>query len=648
MVSKTDINNNYIGNGIALEDFPDPNGVPTNGASKGDYKLLYPAGVLYTGGVIYLPPGAVDSVGVQFSPLAEGARICNIVVRSNAVNAVSIYGVSTNQAVFMLQGVGITPHITLTSGNFGYVNQGDTVLSEIKIHNSGTGNLNFRSQAVVEGDPKQFQIKIPFPSPIKPDSTRSMWVAFDPESLDFQACVIGLLTNCIDKDSSLRVSMQGFGRAVAHATFAPTELFKKDTGEVGGVPKSRTFTITNTGSGPLNVTDVLFSGRDSLNYYVVAPKPPFTVDKASQVVVTLGFRPQKGHGGSSQATAVVYSNNAGGGMNNINLLGYSCERTSNAVPESLFVGVVIDTSSSKQDAVVLSNPGNCPVTLTKIELTGPDANLYKLIAPLPTSIAPNGNATVTLEFKSPRVNTQTPIAALRVTTDSKTDSVLTLPLLARGCFFNIAAVPAKGSVLFDNDASAVGDTTHQGVVIQNTGCVPLQITSVTVQGADPTEFPQALIKYPAGFIPPGAIDSVVFTFARLTNGTKSAAGVISTNSPEIPQIAYCLGSASTACIVDVQENRHPGIEVVSYDLRQNYPNPFNPTTNLTFDVANYGVVKLDILNTIGEVVAQLENKFLQPGRYSTTFDASSLPSGTYYARLTAGTYKQTRVMTLIK
>ncbi len=97
-----------------------------------------------------------------------------------------------------------------------------------------------------------------------------------------------------------------------------------------------------------------------------------------------------------------------------------------------------------------------------------------------------------------------------------------------------------------------------------------------------------------------------------------------------------------------------------YSLLQNYPNPFNPTTTIKFQIPNNknqisnnrnqipNNVSLKIYDVLGKVIATLVNEEKQPGIYEVTFDASGLPSGTYYYQLRTGNYLQTKKMILLK
>lgn len=85
-----------------------------------------------------------------------------------------------------------------------------------------------------------------------------------------------------------------------------------------------------------------------------------------------------------------------------------------------------------------------------------------------------------------------------------------------------------------------------------------------------------------------------------------------------------------------------------YSLGQNYPNPFNPATNINYEVPNSGLVEINVYSILGVQVASLVKSYMEPGRYSVSFDASNLPSGTYIYTIKAGSYAESRKMVLMK
>jgi hypothetical protein len=87
---------------------------------------------------------------------------------------------------------------------------------------------------------------------------------------------------------------------------------------------------------------------------------------------------------------------------------------------------------------------------------------------------------------------------------------------------------------------------------------------------------------------------------------------------------------------------------VQYALRQNYPNPFNPSTNIRYELKTSGLTELNVYNILGEKVANLVHAQQPAGYYDVHFDASALPSGIYFYRLTSGSFTRTAKMILMK
>lgn len=86
----------------------------------------------------------------------------------------------------------------------------------------------------------------------------------------------------------------------------------------------------------------------------------------------------------------------------------------------------------------------------------------------------------------------------------------------------------------------------------------------------------------------------------------------------------------------------------SYNLHQNYPNPFNPLTTIRFDLRSAAHVKLTVYNALGQEVAQLVNEKMTAGYKGIVWNATDMPSGTYFYKLEAGNYSQTKRMILVK
>ena len=87
---------------------------------------------------------------------------------------------------------------------------------------------------------------------------------------------------------------------------------------------------------------------------------------------------------------------------------------------------------------------------------------------------------------------------------------------------------------------------------------------------------------------------------------------------------------------------------VEFKLEQNYPNPFNPSTKIQYSLPTESYVQIKVFDILGNEVAELINERQIAGSYKTNFNAANLPSGLYFARLTAGNKTEVIKMTLLK
>lgn len=126
------------------------------------------------------------------------------------------------------------------------------------------------------------------------------------------------------------------------------------------------------------------------------------------------------------------------------------------------------------------------------------------------------------------------------------------------------------------------------------------------------------------------------------DGTAIYIGSFRNAGEGFPPIQYFTGTATS--VADAPYDVPAG-----YELNQNYPNPFNPTTNIEFTIGEQGVTTLKVYDISGrEVASILNNRHLNAGSHTFSFDASNLSSGVYFYRLNTNEVQITRKMTLLK
>jgi hypothetical protein len=118
-----------------------------------------------------------------------------------------------------------------------------------------------------------------------------------------------------------------------------------------------------------------------------------------------------------------------------------------------------------------------------------------------------------------------------------------------------------------------------------------------------------------------------------------------------PKYVKALLNASISAVtgVEIVDSKIPN----SFELAQNYPNPFNPSTEIRFSVPTTSVVRLQVYNSIGQVVATLVDGTVAAGTYTTKLNGSNLSSGIYLYRLESSSngksnFVTTKKMLLVK
>jgi hypothetical protein len=154
----------------------------------------------------------------------------------------------------------------------------------------------------------------------------------------------------------------------------------------------------------------------------------------------------------------------------------------------------------------------------------------------------------------------------------------------------------------------------------------------------------------------GATGAAMFTFSFGSTVTFRADKVVALNSIDGNSTTEFMGGCRDGKLICFSggQNVPIGIGVIStevpgtFELQQNYPNPFNPTTNIRFAVPHNELVTIKVYDILGKEVATLLNENKQAGTYEVNFNASSLSSGVYFYKMSAGKFSSIKRMVIIK
>lgn len=128
----------------------------------------------------------------------------------------------------------------------------------------------------------------------------------------------------------------------------------------------------------------------------------------------------------------------------------------------------------------------------------------------------------------------------------------------------------------------------------------------------------------------------------MTAGQGSAA--VSTGDIMVIDPKKWILMAVPSIIVSVNDDL---VKTNDYRLEQNYPNPFNLLTTIKFSLPKSQFVTLKVFDMFGSEIRTLINGEQTQGNHEISFDGSNLTSGTYFYRLQAGNFMETKRIVVI-
>ena len=158
--------------------------------------------------------------------------------------------------------------------------------------------------------------------------------------------------------------------------------------------------------------------------------------------------------------------------------------------------------------------------------------------------------------------------------------------------------------------------------------------------------------------------SIWTTLAHVTNGSGGSEKISTQASARYvrvlcmqraTQYGYSLYEISIYNNTDVSsiESQNNNDLPAEFSLSNNYPNPFNPSTNINYSIPKAGYVKIEIYNSIGQLITTLTNSFQNPGKHSIIWgginsNGSYVPSGIYFYRMSSNGLTLVKKMILLK
>jgi hypothetical protein len=458
------------------------------------------------------------SIGVTFTPTATGTRTGLITITDNAPG--SPHTVTPS-------GFGTQPAVGLsgTSLDFGDQRVGTSSTSQpVTLSNTGNAPLTLSSIAA-SGD---FAETSNCGDSVTVGGNCTISVTLTATATGARS---GVLTITDDAPGSPHtVTLSGTGIEPAVSLAPPSLNFGNQ--RVGRSSAPQTVTLTNTGTAPLNITSMVLSNDYSQTNTCGSP-----LAVAASCTINVTFSPTTT---GARSGSLTITDDAPGSPHTVALSGNGTQPRVSLTPESLDFGEQRVGTRSASQPVTLSNTGTATLHLARISITGADRRDFAWTGTCGARVAAGANCTLSVTFKPSAAGNRT--GAITITDDAP-NSPQTVALSGNGTQPRVSLTPGS----LDFGGQRVGTTSgSQPVTLSNTGTATLNISRISITGADRSDFAQT--NTCGASVAAGANCTLSVTFKPTTAGSRRGAVTITDDAPNSPQTVALSGMGTRPAV----------------------------------------------------------------------------------------------------
>ncbi len=405
-----------------------------------------------------------------------------------------------------------TPALTVnpTSLSFGSVAVNGSANLNVTLTNSGKAALTI-TKATATGT----GFALPgatLPISLAPGISQKLQVQFAPKAAGASYGALTITSN--DPASLATVPLSGTGSGQALLSFTPDSVTFGNV-SVGG-SSSKTITISNGGSSPLNISSISAVGT---GYSMSGMTAPVTINAGQSAPFTVKFAPNvtgKVVGGIS-----VMSNAPNApqtiGMTATGVIGSVLSANLSSVS---FGSVTVGNSATQ--SLTLSNTGTESLTITQIATSsGFSASGINL----PLTLALNQTVTFSIKYSPKAAGSG---SGTLVITSNASNPALDVALAGTAVQAAAQITPNPSSLAFGN--VAVGGSSSQSITLSNAGGSTLTITQITASG---TGYSVSGFTLPVS-IAAGSSSPITATFAPAAAGSPAGSISVTSNASSSP------------------------------------------------------------------------------------------------------------------
>ena len=520
-------------------------------------------------------PGATQPVNLEIdiSTLTPGLYEASLLVNSNDPAQPQV-------VIPVVLDVG-PPDITVTppSVDFGTVLVGSSGSATVTVGNQGAQDLSVSVTSLGGANPGSFAISsgaAPFIVP--PGTTHDVVIDFTPLTPASFSASLSIESN--DPDGSpVEVALSGIAVEPDIAVSPTTHNF--GLMQLGN-SASQSFTISNEGTGALNVSALDLTGSAAAEFSITSGAPG-SIPPGGNMAVEVTFTPLTL--GAKSAALEISSDDPDENPVVVPLSATVVPGNDPAdiavSPLSVDFGNVIPGSSAGA-TVTVANEGQQELFVYSSALGGANPSEFAIVSgAAPFSVLPGTSHEIALSF-----NPTLPAgfsASLVIQSNDPDENPVVVALNGTGFAPEIAVSPSG----HDYGDVQLGSSASQSFTVSNEGTEMLDVTALDLTGSDAADF--SVTTGAPGSIPPGGSLTVEVTFAPQSLGAKTAALEIASNDPdENPLTVNLSGNAVPVPVQDIT------VEPASYNFGDV---TLGATASFTFTVRNDGTADL-LLSTV--------------------------------------------------
>ncbi|WP_224365436.1 choice-of-anchor D domain-containing protein [Hyalangium versicolor] len=345
-----------------------------------------------------LQPGGSWPVTVTFAPVRRGSVASTLLLATDSLTSPLL--------TLSLSGTGVAAEVALLDPvlEFGSASVGGSVTQDLAIKNVGDTDLvvfdlSFEDE---KGGPVgvalDFSRDAVFPVVLLRKESLRIPVKFSPQAEGSRTAQALVATNAGVVEGVLH------GVGTSPRVEVSTSQLAFGNVQVSSFSTPQVITLTNTGTAPLLVRALAMGGEDAAAFTLTAPSLPVTLPPGSAMDVALAFRPEAERPFS--ALLRVDSNALSTPNVLVPLTGAGVARLLYLSESALDFGKQPRGTSSSPRKVRIINGGSGPAALSVLNLGGPGASQFSLVAPpLPLVLAEGQEQEIEVVF-SPQAQTE--------------------------------------------------------------------------------------------------------------------------------------------------------------------------------------------------------------------------------------------------